>query len=100
MRNGGSLASDVTYAQPAASAATASLGQALWMFSMKAGYFCNCLITGRNLASPWGHYYRSIELRPICGDLLVGSFSSLYSFISAVDPTTGMFEGMIPIDVG
>jgi hypothetical protein len=34
------------------------------------------------------------------GDLLVGNFSFTNSMINAFDPTTGAFQGSIPIDVG
>ena len=34
------------------------------------------------------------------GDLLVGNFSYVDSEINAYNPTTGMWEGMIPIDNG
>jgi hypothetical protein len=33
-------------------------------------------------------------------DLLVGNFSCDSSEINAFNPTTGAFEGMIPVDVG
>ena len=58
-------------------------------------------IVGGNLSSPWG-----IALAPLTGfgafsgDLLVGNESYMNSEINAFNPTTGAFEGTIPIDVG
>jgi hypothetical protein len=67
---------------------------------MKTGYFQQRLVTGGNLAAPWGIALAPSSFGQFGGDLLVGNFSFSNSFISAFDPTTGAFEGMIPIDVG
>jgi uncharacterized protein (TIGR03118 family) len=65
------------------------------------GNFLRMAAVGGPLAAPWG-----IALAPtsgfgqFSGDLLVGNFSFLASEINAFDPTTGMFLGTIPINVG
>jgi uncharacterized protein (TIGR03118 family) len=58
------------------------------------------LITGSQLASPWGITLAPLDFGAFGGDLLVGNFSFLASEINAFDPTTGAFLGTIPIDVG
>jgi len=57
------------------------------------------LILGGHLAAPWGIALAPSSFGQFGGDLLVGNFSFSNSFISAFDPTTGAFLGMIPIDV-
>jgi uncharacterized protein (TIGR03118 family) len=55
---------------------------------------------GGPLAAPWGITLASLNFGQFSGDLLVGNFSFLASEINVFDPTTGMFLGTIPIDVG
>ena len=96
----------VTYA-PAGETAqeTAALGEGGVAVFDESGDPLSVLITGipggpatPPLAAPWG-----VALAPasgfgqFSGDLLVGNFSYLNSEINAFDPTTGMFEGTIPI---
>ena len=57
-------------------------------------------LVGGTLAAPWGVALAPSSFGQFGGDLLVGNFSYANSFISAFDPVTGMFEGMIPINVG
>ncbi len=65
------------------------------------GVFLQRLITGGQLAAPWG-----LALAPPTGfgqfssDLLVGNFSYLNSEINAFNSLTGLFEGTIPVDPG
>ena len=54
------------------------------------------LIIGSQLAAPWA----LAPFGQFGGDLLVGNFSFVASEINAFDPTTGAFEGSIPVDVG
>jgi uncharacterized protein (TIGR03118 family) len=58
-----------------------------------------CSIAGGTLAAPWGIALAPSSFGQFGGDLLVGNFSFSNSLISAFDPTTGAFLGMIPIDV-
>jgi uncharacterized protein (TIGR03118 family) len=58
------------------------------------------LLVGGHLAAPWGVALAPSSFGQFGGDLLVGNFSYSNSFISAFDPVTGAFLGMIPIDVG
>ena len=58
------------------------------------------LMVGGTLAAPWGVALAPSSFGQFGGDLLVGNFSYANSFISAFDPLTGAFEGMIPINVG
>ena len=58
------------------------------------------LITGSQLAAPWGLALAPAGFGQFGGDLLVGNFSFAASEINAFDPMTGAFEGSIPIDVG
>jgi uncharacterized protein (TIGR03118 family) len=58
------------------------------------------LITGSQLAAPWGVALAPVDFGPFSNDLLVGNFSFVASEINAFDPTTGAFEGSIPIDIG
>jgi uncharacterized protein (TIGR03118 family) len=58
------------------------------------------LIDGSKLASPWGVALAPALFGQFGGDLLVGNFSFVASEINAFDPTTGAFEGTIPVDPG
>ena len=58
------------------------------------------LITGSQLASPWGVALAPAGFGQFGGDLLVGNFSFAASEINAFDPITGLFLGSIPIDTG
>ncbi len=58
------------------------------------------LIDGSKLASPWGVTLAPASFGQFGGDLLVGNFSFVASEINAFDPTTGAFEGAIPVDPG
>jgi uncharacterized protein (TIGR03118 family) len=58
------------------------------------------LITGGQLAAPWGVTLAPDTFGQFGGDLLVGNFSFAASEINAFDPTSGAFVGAIPIDVG
>ena len=57
-------------------------------------------LVGGTLAAPWGVALAPSSFGQFGGDLLVGNFSYANSFISAFDPLTGAFEGMILINVG
>jgi hypothetical protein len=58
------------------------------------------LVTGSQLAAPWGVALAPSSFGQFGGDLLIGNFSFADSVINAFDPTTGAFEGSIPIDIG
>jgi uncharacterized protein (TIGR03118 family) len=91
----------VTYApagRPAQTSATPGMG-AVSVFDAN-GVFQQRLITGTQLASPWGVTLAPSGFGQFGGDLLVGNFSFLASEINAFDPTTGAFIGTIPIDPG
>ena len=64
------------------------------------GAFLQRLITGSQLAAPWGIALAPAGFGEFGGDLLVGNFSFASSVINAFDPVTGSFEGSIPINVG
>ena len=64
------------------------------------GAFLQRLISGSQLAAPWGLALAPAGFGPLGGDLLVGNFSFAASVINAFDPVTGAFRGSIPIDVG
>jgi uncharacterized protein (TIGR03118 family) len=64
------------------------------------GNFVQRLISGSQLAAPWGLALAPAAFGPFAGDLLVGNFSFASSAINAFDPATGAFRGSIPIDVG
>jgi uncharacterized protein (TIGR03118 family) len=91
----------VTYApagRPAQIAATPGMG-VVSVFDTN-GNFQQRLITGSQLASPWGITLAPPGFGQFGGDLLVGNFSFAASEINAFDPTTGAFLGTIPIDPG
>ncbi len=91
----------VTYAPAGSSnqdAATAGMGF-VDVFDEN-GNFLERLISGGQLAAPWGVVLAPASFGLFGGDLLVGNFSFADSEINAFDPTTGAFEGTIPIDVG
>ena len=91
----------VTYApggRPAQTAATA--GQGVVDVYDENGANLQRLITGSQLASPWGLALAPKGFGQFGGDLLVGNFSFGLSEINAFDPTTGAFLGSIPIDTG
>ena len=58
------------------------------------------LITGSQLAAPWGLALAPASFGEFANDLLVGNFSFVASEINAFDPNTGTFEGTIPVDPG
>jgi uncharacterized protein (TIGR03118 family) len=64
------------------------------------GNFVRRLATGGPLAAPWGLALAPASFGQFAGDLLVGNFSTAASYISAFDPITGEFKGMIPINIG
>jgi uncharacterized protein (TIGR03118 family) len=91
----------VTYApsgRPAQIAATLGMG-AVSVFDEN-GNFLQRLITGSQLASPWGITLAPSGFGAFGGDLLVGNFSFAASEINAFNPVTGAFLGTIPIDTG
>ncbi len=91
----------VTYAPPVlADRRNAALGSGVVDVFDQNGALLQRLITGNHLASPWGLALAPASFGQFGGDLLVGNFSFMASGINAFDPTTGAFEGTIPIDVG
>ncbi len=91
----------VTYApagRAAQAAATAGSG-VVAVFDAN-GTFIKQLITGGNLASPWGIALAPDSFGQFGGDLLVGNFSFVDSEINAFDPITGALDGTIAIDDG
>lgn len=64
------------------------------------GQFLRTVVVGSNLAAPWGLALAPDNFGRFGGDLLVGNFSFENSEISAFDPATGLFKGVIPIDPG
>jgi uncharacterized protein (TIGR03118 family) len=91
----------VTYA-PAGRAAqiAAAAGQGIVDIYDENGVLLQRLITGSQLAAPWGLALAPSGFGAFGGDLLVGNFSFVASEINAFDPVTGAFVGTIPIDVG
>jgi uncharacterized protein (TIGR03118 family) len=91
----------VTYA-PSGRAAqiSATAGQGLVDVFDENGTLLQRLITGGQLAAPWGLALAPASFGPFGGDLLVGNFSSVDSGINAFNPLTGAFLGSILIDVG
>jgi uncharacterized protein (TIGR03118 family) len=79
-------------------AATAGMG-AVNVFDQN-GVLLQRLITGSQLASPWGLALAPASFGQFANDLLVGNFSFVAGGINAFDPNTGAFLGTIPIDVG
>ena len=57
-------------------------------------------IVGGELAAPWGVALAPASFGEFGGDLLVGNFSFVESEINAFDPTTGAFQGTIPVNPG
>jgi len=91
----------VTYAPaglPAQRGATP--GQGFVSVFDESGGFLQRLISGSQLAAPWGLALAPAGFGPFGGDLLVGNFSFAHSGINAFDPTTGTFKGSIAIDPG
>ena len=91
----------VTYApsgRPNQIAATA--GQGVVDVYDENGNLLQRLVTGSQLAAPWGVALAPSGFGPFGGDLLVGNFSFALSEINAFNPTTGALVGAIPIDAG
>ena len=91
----------VTYA-PAGLAAQrgATLGQGIVDAFDENGVLLQRVVTGSQLAAPWGIALAPSGFGAFGSDLLVGNFSFGASEINAFDPVTGAFEGSIPINVG
>jgi uncharacterized protein (TIGR03118 family) len=92
---------DVTYAPTGRAAQTAaSPGMGVVDTFDANGNLLKRLVTGSALAAPWGLALAPNSFGPFGSDLLIGNFSFADGGINAFDPTTGAFEGTIPIDVG
>lgn len=91
----------VTYA-PAGLAAQRAAAPGAGFLSVfdENGGFLQRLVSGSQLAAPWGVALAPAGFGQFGGDLLVGNFSFSSSVINAFDPLTGSFQGSIPIDVG
>ena len=88
----------VTYAPSGHLAQTqAAPGQGAVAVFNESGVLQKPPLIGGNLAAPWGVTLAPATFGKFGGDLLVGNFSFFNSEINAFDPTTGAFEGMIPI---
>jgi uncharacterized protein (TIGR03118 family) len=91
----------VTYAPVGVAAQrTATAGMGFVDVFDENGIFLQRLITGGQLASPWGIALAPAGFGEFGGDLLVGNFSFANSKIDAFDLVTGAFQGSIPINVG
>jgi uncharacterized protein (TIGR03118 family) len=91
----------VTYAPPGrANQLAATPGMGVVDVFDENGVFQQRLITGSQLAAPWGLALAPAGFGVFGGDLLVGNFSTMASEINAFNPTTGAFIGTIPIDPG
>jgi uncharacterized protein (TIGR03118 family) len=91
----------VTYAPAGRSAqTTATAGMGIVDIFDENGNFLQRLITGSQLASPWGIALAPASFAPFGGDLLVGNFSYADSVINAFNPITGAFVGSIPVNNG
>lgn len=91
----------VTYA-PAGLAAQRSAAPGAGFISIfdESGTFVQRLVSGGQLAAPWGLALAPAGFGPFSGDLLVGNFSFADSVINAFDASTGAFRGSIPVEVG
>ena len=91
----------VTYALPGRAAMIAATeGNGAVAVFDENGVLLQKLIDGSKLASPWGLALAPAGFGSFSGDLLVGNFSFAASEINAFDPTTGAFDGAIPVDAG
>jgi uncharacterized protein (TIGR03118 family) len=92
----------VTYAPSThALQTTATAGMGVVSVFTTSGNFVSELVSpGNHLAAPWGIALAPSGFGQFSGDLLVGNFSFVDSGINAFDPTTGAFEGTIPINLG
>jgi len=91
----------VTYApaaRPAQVGATAGQG-VVDVYDLN-GNLLQRLISGSQLASPWGLTIAPASFGQFGGDLLVGNFSFVDGGINAFNPVTGAFLGSIPITEG
>jgi uncharacterized protein (TIGR03118 family) len=79
---------------------SAALGQGVVDVYDESGVFQQRLITGGQLAAPWGIALAPSGFGPFGGDLLIGNFSFANSEINAFDPNLGTFEGTIAVDPG
>jgi uncharacterized protein (TIGR03118 family) len=89
----------VTYA-PFADQRASTAGQGVVDVYDENGVLVQRLITGSQLAAPWGLALAPSGFGAFSSDLLVGNFSFAESEINAFNPVTGDFLGTIPIDVG
>ena len=91
----------VTYAPAGRSAQTsATAGMGFVDVFDENGNFLDHLISGSQLASPWGIALAPTSFAPFGGDLLVGNYSYADSVINAFNPITGAFLGSIPVNTG
>jgi uncharacterized protein (TIGR03118 family) len=91
----------VTYAPGGRSNQTgAAAGQGVVDVYDENGTFLQRLITGSQLAAPWGIALAPAGFGEFGGDLLVGNFSFDASEINAFNSVSGAFEGSIPLAIG
>jgi uncharacterized protein (TIGR03118 family) len=91
----------VTYAPAGRSNQTAATtGMGIVNVFDENGNMLQRLITGSQLAAPWGLALAPAGFGAFGGDLLVGNFSFGASEINAFNPLNGAFLGSLPIDVG
>ena len=91
----------VTYAPAGRSAQTgATAGMGFVDVFDENGNFVERLISGGQLAAPWGIALAPASFAPFGEDLLVGNFSYVDSVINAFNPITGAFLGSIPVNIG
>lgn len=91
----------VTYAPAGlAEQRNATAGQGFVSAFDENGAFLQTVVSGNQLAAPWGLALAPAGFGEFGGDLLVGNFSFVASVINAFDAVTGAFQGSIPIDPG
>ena len=79
---------------------SAALGQGVVAMFDTAGNFQREVVTGGELAAPWGLAIAPAGFDGFGGDLLVGNFSFLHSEINIFDLATGGLLDTIPIATG
>ncbi|MBV8096602.1 MAG: TIGR03118 family protein [Acetobacteraceae bacterium] len=91
----------VTYAVAGrANQTSAAAGMGVVAVYDENGVLQQTLISGSQLASPWGLAIAPADFGTFSNDLLVSNFSYADSAINAYSPVTGAFLGTIPINIG
>ncbi|MDQ2860449.1 MAG: TIGR03118 family protein [Pseudomonadota bacterium] len=90
----------ITYATPGGGSSMAKLGQGFVSVFNTDGTFVRRFASGGTLSSPWGMAIAPANFGKFSNNVLIGNFNDgpTLGYISAFDPATGQFRGLLRQD--